>query len=149
MPTLHLSVALLLALCCSVSHASEAIERAKRVFDAYVSGYHSFDPNVVELYADTALIFNRRTYPDGNIREITLPAPQYKVLVKNAMPLVQARGDKSQYNSPQYTEEGGAVRIIISRYSELKKYTSPMSLLIGPVQDGRWLVLEEKTESIP
>jgi hypothetical protein len=149
MPLLKFIFFLLLSNVALDAGASEAIERAKTVFNAYVAGYHSFDANVVDLYADDALIQNKRTYPDGRIRELVLPAPQYKNLVRSAMPLVQSRGDRSQYNEPSFKEEARGVRITISRYSELKKYTSPMFLLIGPSAGGRWLVLEELTESIP
>ena len=149
MRLLKFTFALLLSSLAITASASEVIERAKTVFKAYVAGYQSFDPNVVDLYADDALIQNKRTYPDGRVRELVLPAPQYKNLVRSAMPLVQSRGDRSQYNEPVFKEEKRGVRITISRYSELKKYTSPMSLLIGPTAGGQWLVLEELTESIP
>lgn len=131
------------------SHASEGVEKAKKIFEAYVEGYHKFDPSVMDLYSDDALIQNKRTYPFGFIREIVIPAPQYKSMARATMPLAQARGDKSQYNDPFFTEESRGVRVSISRYSVRKDHTSPMSLLIGPSQDGTWLILEEKTESTP
>jgi hypothetical protein len=131
------------------SHASERIELAKKVFAEYVSKYHDFDPTVADLYSDRALVQNKRTYPDGTVRELTLPAPQYKQLVRAAMPLAKSRNDRSQYNNPVFSEEPAGVRINITRFSALKNYTSPLSLLVGPDEAGKWLVLEEKSASIP
>ena len=41
------------------------------------------------------------------------------------------------------------MRISCSRYSELKKYTSPYTLLVGPGRTGQWQILEELSESRP
>ena len=41
------------------------------------------------------------------------------------------------------------MRISATRYSELKKYASPFSLLVGPGLDGNWLIFEEISESRP
>jgi hypothetical protein len=139
----------ILAFCSLAASATENIERAKRVFHEYVTGYHAFDPAVADLYSDRALVRNRRTYPDGNVRELEFPPQQYKALVRSVMPLAKVRGDRSEYRSPVFVEEAAGVRVQITRHSALKNHTSPMSLLIGPDESGRWLVLEEKTESIP
>ena len=132
-----------------VSHASERIELAKKLFAEYVTKYHAFDQTVADLYSERAIVQNRRTYPDGTVRELTLPAPQYKQLVRASMPLARSRDDRSPYNNPVFTEEANGVRISISRFSALKNYTSPLSLLVGPDESGKWLVLEEKSASIP
>jgi hypothetical protein len=131
------------------SHASERIELAKKVFSEYVSKYHGFDPSVADLYSDRALVQNKRTYPDGTVRELALPASQYKQLVRASMPLAKSRNDRSEYNNPVFTEEPAGVRINITRFSALKNYTSPLSLLVGPDESGKWLVLEEKSASVP
>ena len=47
------------------------------------------------------------------------------------------------------SSQGGNVRISCSRYSELKKYTSPYTLLVGPGRTGQWQILEELSESRP
>ena len=44
---------------------------------------------------------------------------------------------------------GQHVRIAAQRFSELKRYTSPFSLLVGRREDGPWLILEETSESQP
>jgi hypothetical protein len=122
---------------------------AKALFERYVALEHAFDPGIADLYADTAVIRNRRTYPTGQVRELTMPAPKYKELIRAAMPLAKARDDRSTYSGIQYATEGNGVRVKATRYSLLKKYASPISLLLAPDGKGRWLVFEELSESQP
>ncbi len=128
---------------------SPSVDAAKQLFEQYVTLGHAFDPGVAELYADDALIRNKRTYPTGEVREMTMPAPNYKAVIRKVMPLAQARGDRSTYSDVSYTPEGDRVRIRASRFSELKSYASPISLLVGPGEGGPWLIYEEITESRP
>jgi hypothetical protein len=70
-------------------------------------------------------------------------------LVRQAIPLAKARNDVSRYSGCTYASEGARVRIVCARFSELKNYTSPVSLLVGPGPDGAWLIFEELSESRP
>jgi hypothetical protein len=126
-----------------------AIDRAKALFNRYVALEHAFDPAVADLYADDAVVKNKRTYPTGQVREVTFPTPQYKALLRQAMPLAKQAGDKSTYSDCRYSEEAERVRINCTRYSERKKYTSPVSLLVGPGATEEWLIHEELSESQP
>ena len=101
---------------------------------------HAFDPATSDLYSDDAKIQNTRTYPTGQKRTLTLPAADYKKLIKAAMPLAKARGDTSTYSVIKYSPGKDRVRITCTRFSELKKYSSPLSLLVGPDKDGKWLI---------
>jgi hypothetical protein len=122
---------------------------ARQLFERYVALGHAYDPSLADLYADDALIRNKRTYPTGEIRELTMPAAKYKALIRSAMPLAKARGDRNTFSDVSYAAEGDRVRIRASRFSELKKYTSPISLLVGPSANGTWLIYEEVSESRP
>ncbi|MFL6234485.1 MAG: hypothetical protein ACJ76N_15235 [Thermoanaerobaculia bacterium] len=128
---------------------TEMLDRARQLFGRYVSLEETFDPAAADLYADAALIKNKRTYPTGEVREITFPAPKYKELIRQAMPLAKARGDRNRYSEVSYSVEGEHVRIHATRYSVLKEYSSPISLLVGPGTAGQWLIYEELTESKP
>jgi hypothetical protein len=119
------------------------------LFSKYVALERAFDPAVADLYSDDALIRNRRSYPTGEVRELTMPAPQYKELIRKAMPLAKARGDTSEYSSCAYKVEPRGVRVACQRFSNLKKYSSPISLLVGPTSEGKWRILEELSESRP
>lgn len=125
------------------------VAAARALFDKYVAMERAFDPGMPDLYAADALIRNRRTYPTGQVRELTIPAAQYKELMRQAMPLAKARNDTSRYSDCRYTPEGERVRIKCTRYSELKNYSSPVELLLGPASTGEWLVFEELSVSQP
>lgn len=101
------------------------------------------------MCADDATIENKRTYPDGQVRELVVPADRYKALIRQAMPLAKARGDTNSYSTVTFAEEGSGVRIRAIRFSNLKNYPSPISLLVAPDVDGKWLIREELSESRP
>jgi hypothetical protein len=125
------------------------ISEAKRLFERYVALEKAFDPAAADLYSDDAVIQNRRKYPDGNVKTMSLPAPKYKALIRSAMPAAKARNDSNSYSDIRYVPEGAGVRITAQRFSELKKYTSPLSLLVKPDAKGTWLIYEELSESQP
>jgi hypothetical protein len=131
------------------AHADPSLDAARQLFDRYVALEHAFDPAVAALYSDDAIIRNQRTYPMGQVRELTMPAPKYKELIRAAMPLAKARGDTSTYSEVRYVAEGDRVRITATRFSNLKKYSSPLSLLVGPSDAGDWLIYEELSQSQP
>jgi hypothetical protein len=133
----------------ALASARASEDPAKRLFEHYVALGHAYDPGIADLYADDALIKNTRTYPTGEVRELTMPAAKYKALIRQAMPLARARGDRSTFSDVRYAAEGSRVRIRASRFSELKRYASPISLLVGPSASGTWLIYEEVSESRP
>jgi hypothetical protein len=125
------------------------VDEAKKLFERYVDAERTFDPAVADLYSDDAKIQNKRTYPDGSIRVSTMPAPKYKELIRAAMLLAKERGDSNTYSEVKYVAEGQKIRITATRFSNLKKYSSPVSLLVGPSSGGKWLIFEELSESKP
>jgi len=129
--------------------AGSPLDDAKVCFDRYVALEAAFDPAVADLYADDAKIQNTRAYPTGKKRVVTLPAPTYKQLIRQAMPLAKQLGDTSTYSDIQFAQEGDRVRVTATRFSNLKKYSSPLSLLVGPNKEGVWLIYEELSESQP
>jgi hypothetical protein len=141
-------LASLVLLFSGAANANEPSE-AEALFDRYQELGRAFDPAMADLYCDTALIRNVRTYPSGEQRTLEIPAPMYKDLVRSAMPLAKARGDVSTYSDVQFVAEGSSVRITAERYSELKKYTSPVSILVGQCGDSGLAILEELSESRP
>ena len=126
-----------------------SIEEAKVFFNQYVQSEQSFDPAAADMYAEDALIKNKRTYPTGQVRELTMPASQYKALIRQAMPLAKLRGDTNTYSEVNYSKEGSMVRIRATRFSNLKKYSSPISLVVAHDDTGHLLISEEISESRP
>ena len=146
--SLALAFALLGTACVSTAQ-SQASSQAEILFNNYKSLERSYDPAVADLYCDSALIRNVRTFPDGQKRTLELPATKYKELIRIAMPLAKAKSDYSTYSGVAYASEGDNVRVSTTRYSNLKKYSSPMTLLVGACNGGEWAILEELSESIP
>lgn len=161
-PTRPLLAALLLALFATTvpalpvhagkpakTQASPQETKARAVFDEYVRLGEAFDPAMADLYADTAKISNRRVFPDGTSREMAMPAPSYKTLLRQVMPVAKEQNDVSRYSDVRYAIEGDKVRITATRYSVMKDYSAPHTLLVGPDTDGTWRILEESGESRP
>lgn len=146
--TLFLTFLAFLAICTQAAHA-DPIAEAKQLFERYASLEARFDPGVADLYADDAIIRNKRFYPDGQVREITIPAQQYKQLLRESMPVAKSRNDYSTYSKASFKREGMGVRIQAQRFSVMKRYTSPISLRVAPDASGRWLIREELSESRP
>jgi hypothetical protein len=148
---------LVIAIVAAAAAASNATEdqqdarlaKAKQLFNRYVLLEHAFDPAIADLYSDDAVIRNRRTYPTGQVRELTIPAPKYKELLRAAMPVAKQRGDTSTYSNVSYATEGDGVRVKADRFSELKKYHSPVSLLVKSATAGEWQIYEEISASQP
>lgn len=146
--TLSLAFLAFLAVFTQAAHA-EPVAEAKQLFERYASLEARFDPGVAGLYADDAIIRNKRFYPDGAVRETTIPALQYKQLIRDLMSVARSRNDYSTYSKATFSPEGEGVRIKAMRFSVMKQYSSPISLLVTPDASGRWLIREELSESRP
>ena len=129
--------------------ACENAERAKKIFNQYTSLAGKFDPAVADLYSNAAKIQNTRIYPDGRRRVMPFDAKKYKALIRIAMPLAKTRGDTNKYTEVKYVEKDSKVIITATRFSNLKKYSSPITLVLGADTDGKWRILEEITQSRP
>ncbi len=144
-----LAATIALACVAQVAGAQSGVAPAKQLFQKYIALGNNFDPSLVDLYSDEALIKNTRRYPGGQKRTIEIPAAKYKELIRSTMPVAKARGDRNRYSSVKYALKGSNVRISATRYSLMKKYSSPIHLLVGADKKGEWQILEEITESIP
>jgi hypothetical protein len=139
---------LFLLAACSLM-ASDEIAAAQKLFQQFETLGKAFDPSLAGLYSDQARIQNARHNPTGQTRTMTLPAKQYKELLVAVLPTAKERGDVSSYSEVKYVKEGAGVRITATRYSHLKKYSSPFSMLVAPDASGRWQIIEELSESRP
>jgi hypothetical protein len=146
---MHRNIALAVLLFISTGVMADSIKKAEAIFEKYERLEKDFNPAVADLYAENALIKNKRTYPTGQVRELTMPAQQYKQILRQAMPAAKLRGDYSNYTNVNFSVEGPGVRITADRFSVLKQYTSPISLLVAPNVNDEWLIQEEISESQP
>ena len=125
----------------------DAIAKAKAFFARYVQLEHAYDPALAGLYADNAVLINKRIYPDGKVNPVRIPASTYKHLIQTSIADPKQRGNINTYSNESYTVEGDKVRIKATAYRVLKKYSSPLSQLVGPDAKGNWVIYEETSES--
>jgi hypothetical protein len=149
-PSLVLAVALSTATLATATDATgPARQKAQALFKRYVDLEHNFDPAMADLYSDTAMIKVKRVYPNGTTDTGTIPAKEYKARIRKVMPLAQKLRDLSFYTDEHYEQDGSFVRIKVTRYAELYKFSSPLEIVVGPGPKGDWVVLEEDSEQHP
>jgi len=144
-----LTAALLVFSLTTVTHGDDtSLEKAKDLFTKYVQYEHDYDAALTNLYSDTAVIQNTRHYATGGQRVLIIPVKDYKQIIQKVMPLAKEQGDRSTYSGATYVVEGKNVRITAACYSELKKYSTPISILVGLDSTGKWMILEELSDSL-
>ena len=57
----------------ATSSALASAEAARQFFAQYVALGHAYDASLADLYPEDALIKNKRSYPTGEVRELTTP----------------------------------------------------------------------------
>ena len=127
----------------------KSLQSAQEFFEECNKRARNFDVSLVECYSDKVLIRNTRRYPSGRTRILEFTTAQWKKLIVEAMPIVKQLNDYSTYSNVTYTAEGKRIRINATRYSERKKYYSPISILVGRDSSGSWRTYEEISESQP
>jgi hypothetical protein len=133
----------------SSCQTNSAEGRARTFFARFVEISQVFDPAVADLYADEARIVSVRKYPNGVERKFEIKGAEYKSLIREVIPIAKARGDTNTYDDISYQRQGARVWIRATRYSALKQYSSPYSLLVGPDASGTWLIYEEHSVTRP
>ncbi len=131
------------------AESKPSIESAKLFFEHFVAMGDEFNSEVADFYSDDAKITSIRKYPFNESKRTEMTNTQYKELIRKIMPLAKARGDKNTFSDVSYEIERDFVRIKATRYSVLKDYYSPYSLLVGQNSEGNWLIYEENTETKP
>lgn len=151
MPSCRVFLILLFGLLAGASdtRAESPVEKARDLFTRWSEKAGAFDASVADLYAADAKIENKRIYPEGTSRVTTVTGSNYQRMLRMAMPLAKVRGDTSTYSDVKYAEEGKNVRMTATRFSNLKKYSSPITLVVGPGPADAWVILEESSESKP
>ena len=144
---LALSAALALTSLAARADEDPAIVKARAFFARYVELTDAFDPQLVALYSDKARAINVRRFEGGVERQMELQGTRYKELLAKALPIAKTAGDRSTYSDVKYASDGEYVRIDATRLSQLKHYSSPFSLRIGPIAAKEWQIVEERSVS--
>ena len=129
--------------------ADSSLDEARRFFAQFVRLERDFDLALIDLYASDAVIRIVSRHPDGEVDEIDIPGAKYQELLRAALPIAKLKGDTNEYRDVSYHRDGFRIRIDASRYSNVKQHASPMSLLVGPDERGRWRIFEATLEMRP
>lgn len=133
-----------------ISAVSQASDKPAEFFQKYVELADAFDPAIVDLYADEALIHAYRVYPHGLERNMEMTGTQWKQLITKVMPLAKAQDDKSTYSNMEITDFEGGFKIKADRFSVRKCYTDTgYYMVVKSIGDGSLKILEEYMETKP
>lgn len=126
---------------------AEPAKNAEELFEQYKNLEAAFDPGSADLYDDRAYIENTRINPDGSRKKLLISGPEYKKSMAQAMPFAKKHNDTYTYSDVTYKPEKNRVRIRATRYSNQRKYSSPISLLVGRDERGNWKIYEELSQT--
>lgn len=122
---------------------------ARSFFDQWSELERDFDPALLDLYADNAVIKTTRKYPTGEVKNLDLTLEAYRKLAVVALPLAKARLDTNTYSNLKVADDGsGRARVSGTRTSSLKKYSAPFYVVLKPAGES-WRIVEEWAESQP
>lgn len=134
----------------SFAQAAEKLDlaSARSFFDHWVDLERDFDPALLDLYADNAVIRTAHKGPDGAVKTIEQPMAEYRQLALVALPLAKAKLDSSIYSDLTVVEDQGRAKISGKRTSNLSKQSAPFHVLLKPSGKG-WRVVETWSETQP
>jgi hypothetical protein len=119
------------------------LKGARECMDLHFKLADEFNPLMANLYSDDALIQNTVLNSDGSQQTRVIPASYYKSIIAKAMCMAKEMGDIYTYSNLEFKKEGDRVRVTYVRYSHLRDYSSPVSMLMGLDGDEAGMVFEE------
>jgi ketosteroid isomerase-like protein len=128
--------------------AADAVTDALALFRDYEARSARFDSALADLYSDDALIRTKRVDSRG-VRELSFSGGKWKLMIRAAMPVAKMRGDTNRFSDLSARATGNAVVITAKRHSDLKGYTSPLTLIVRKDGSGAWKIVEEESETRP
>lgn len=124
-------------------------EEAKKLFERYVMLGDAYDGAIADLYLDTSRITSLRRGPvAGQDRMLEIDGARWRGMVRAAMPVARARGDRSEFKNVRMEPAGELVRVRAERYAVVKCYwDSGYIMLIGRGPDGGLRIVAEHFET--
>jgi len=111
---------------------------AEELFDACMALFLNLDPRLTDCYAVGANIL---TIEGGVTTQMT--GAEYKLRMRDSIARIEDTGNFVKYRNPVFTRADDEVRIEATRVSSFDNQRNPVSLLIGPSDDGEWRIQEE------
>ena len=128
---------------------ADSTSEALALFRDYDTRTARFDVTLADLSSDDAVIRSRRLLPGQQPQELSFRGHQWKAMIRQLMPLAQQRGDRNSFSKVVAKPDGDRVVITSERYSHLKAYTSPFTLVVRKDRSGAWKIIEERSETRP
>jgi hypothetical protein len=146
-----IALALVLGSTAVVHAQAVAPDEARRFFERYVTLGDAYDVAVADLYLDTARITSLRRGPaPSQDRMLEIDGARWRGMVRAAMPVARARGDRSEFRGVRMEPAGEQVRVRAERYAVVKCYWDRgYSMLIGRGPDGGLRIVAEHFETQP
>ncbi len=120
------------------------IEAARKMFRQFVRLENSYNPDVVDFYADKAKIVTTVILP-GSEREFATTGKAFKEALVPYLVTARNVGERFAYTNVIALPEGNGVRILASRTSQLTDETYPYKAYLARGPGGKWLIYEEHT----
>ena len=120
-------------------------QTAAEFFQKYIDLGEAFDREIIELYADHAVIKARRVYPPHGLERIlSLDGIKWKKLLLETLPMSRAKGDISKFSNIKIEVAGRKATIKADRYSLLKCYADKeYYMVIERMQNDAYKIIEE------
>ena len=123
---------------------------AQTFFSKYIELGDAYDPELANLYSDSAKIHTLRRYPQGFERSLELSGKQWKTIMIPAMPLAKIQGDRSIFSDIEISVTDTHTKVKATRYSVRKCYIDTgYYMLLQKQINGDYLIVEEYMETQP
>lgn len=108
----------------------------------------SYDPRLVERYADDAKIHIGTRLNDGSVSRSEIAGPQVKELLRKIRPLAVKRRSRSTYENITISVEGKYARIAATRHDVTSCHRDPYWFAVVEVQGDRTYRIGEENMEI-
>jgi hypothetical protein len=124
------------------------LAQAREFFDTFIQLDQQRDLAILTLYADTAIVIDRRPSPNGQINDLKIPIQAFRPMLRTLFTVAKAAGDPpSIYSEIKEYVEGDGIRIESDCYSQSEEFQRHLSMLILPAEADSWRIEELIVES--
>ncbi|MEO1193296.1 MAG: hypothetical protein AAFY02_16145 [Pseudomonadota bacterium] len=119
-------------------------EEARKVFRQFVLLEQSYNPEIIEFYADSAEIYTT-VILQGREQEFRTTGKDFKAALAPYLHTARNIGEWFAYTNVTIVPEGSGMRVLASRTSRLSDETFPYQALLQRSPRGNWVIVEERS----
>ncbi|GAB5471640.1 MAG: hypothetical protein Kilf2KO_46700 [Rhodospirillales bacterium] len=142
--TLTLLLCLLLPVGALAQDTPQDFDEARKMFRQFVLLEQSYNPDVIDFYADEADIYTTVILPNSE-REFRTSGKAFKEALAPYLHTARNLGEWFAYSNITVVPEGNGMRVLASRTSRLSDETYPYQAYLARGPGGRWLIYEERS----